>query len=75
MLLDTLLNCMVTFPLSCVSVLCVYAVLQLHYNSLAPKPSASDNSVEDSSSEGSSSSEDEGKRKVLGSARLGRLFG
>lgn len=51
------------------------AVLQVHYNSLAPKPSASEGSADDLSSEGDSSSEEEGRHKVLGSARLGRLFG
>lgn len=52
-----------------------HVVLQLHYNSLAPK--ACDGSSMDSVSEGSSSEDDStpGKHKVLGSARLGRLFG
>lgn len=57
--------------------LCVVVFdLQVHYNSLAPKSSA-DGSVDDAS-EDSSSSEDEGgsgRHKLLGSARLGRLFG
>jgi len=45
--------------------------LQVHYNSLAPK-SCSDSSLSSASESGS---EDEGRRKIMGSARLGRLFG
>lgn len=50
-----------------------WRTVQVHYNSLAPK-SLGDGSSE-SASEGSSSEDEGGSRKVLGSRKLGGIFG
>lgn len=52
---------------------CRWATVQVHYNSLAPKSLGEGSS--ESASEDSSSEDEGGRRKVLGSRKLGRMFG